>query len=50
MSFESGVQREIEVQMAADEVHWQIGIVQTLIQLLKNQVHLMEDEFRRGVD
>ena len=34
----------IEVQMAADEAHWQIGIVETLIRLLKNQLSLMEDE------
>ena len=33
-----------EVHMAADEAHWQIGIVETHIQLLKNQLSLMEDE------
>ena len=31
--------------MAAGEAHWQIGIVETHIWLLKNQLHLMEDEF-----
>ena len=39
-SFESG----IEVQMAAGEAQWQIGIVETHIRLLKNQLSLMEDE------
>ena len=37
--------RGIEGQMAAGKVHWQNGIVETHIQLLKNQLHLMEDEF-----
>ena len=36
--------RGIEVQMAAGEAHWQIGIVETHIRLLKNQLSLMEDE------
>ena len=36
--------RGIEVQLAAGEVHWQIGIVETHIRLLKNQQSLMEDE------
>ena len=35
----------IEVQLTAGEAHWQIGIVETHIRLLKKQVHLMEDEF-----
>ena len=30
--------RGIEVQMSAGEVHWQIGIVETHIRLLKNQL------------
>ena len=34
----------VEVQMAAGEAHWQIGIVETHIRLLKNQPSLMEDE------
>ena len=42
MSFESG--RGIEVQMAAGEAHWRIGIVETHIRLLKNELCLMEDE------
>ena len=37
--------RGIEVQMAAGEAHWQIGIVETHIRLLKNQLSLMEGEF-----
>ena len=37
--------RGIEVQMAAGEAHWQTGIVETLIRLMKNQLQLMEDEF-----
>ena len=37
--------RGIEFQMAAGEAHWQIGVVETHIWLLKNQVSLMEDEF-----
>ena len=49
MSFESGVQLEIEDQMAASEAHWQIEVFVTHIRPLKNQLHLMEDEFR-GVD
>ena len=36
--------RGIEVQMAAGEAHWQIGIVGTHIRLLRNQLSLMEDE------
>ena len=36
--------RGVEVQMAAGEVHWQIGIVGSHIRLLKNQLSLMEDE------
>ena len=36
--------RGIEVQMAAGEAHWQIGIVETHIRLQKNQLSLMEDE------
>ena len=36
--------RGIEVQMAAGEAHWQIGIVETHIRLLKNQLSLTEDE------
>ena len=32
----------IEVQMAAGEAHWQIGIVEARIGLLKNQLSLME--------
>ena len=36
--------RGIEVQMTAGEPHWQIGIVETHIRLLKNQLSLMEDE------
>ena len=36
--------RGIEVPMAAGEAHGQIGIVQTRIRLLKNQLSLMEDE------
>ena len=31
--------------MVAGEARWQIGIVETHIRLLKNQPHLMEDEF-----
>ena len=34
----------IEFQMAAGEAHWKIGIVETHIRLLKNQLSLMEDE------
>ena len=30
--------------MAAGEAHWQIGIVETHIRLLRNQLSLMEDE------
>ena len=30
--------------MAAGEAHWQIGIVETHIRLLKNQLSLMDDE------
>ena len=30
--------RGIEVQLAASEAHWQIGIVETHIPLLKNQI------------
>ena len=30
--------------MAAGEAHWQIGIVETHIRLLKNQLSLIEDE------
>ena len=37
--------RGIEVQMAAGEAHWQIGIVETHIRLLKNEVHQTEDGF-----
>ena len=37
--------RGIEVQMAPGEAHWQIGIVEHHIRLLKNQLSLMEDEF-----
>ena len=37
--------RGIEVQIAAGEAHWQIGIVEIHIRLLKNQLSLMEDEF-----
>ena len=37
--------RGIEVQMAAGEAHWQIGIVEHHIRLLKNPLSLMEDEF-----
>ena len=36
--------RGIEVQMAAGEAHWQIGLVDTHIRLLKNQPSLMEEE------
>ena len=36
--------RGIEVQMAAGETHWQNGIVETHLRLLKNQLSLMEDE------
>ena len=36
--------RGIEIQLAAGETHWQIGIVETRIQLLKNQLSLMENE------
>ena len=36
--------RGIEVHMAAGEAHVQIGIVETHIRLLKNQLSLMEDE------
>ena len=36
--------RGIEVPMAAGEAHWQIGIVENHIRLLKNQLSLMEDE------
>ena len=36
--------RGIDVQMAAGEAYWQIGIVETHIRLLKNQLSLMEDE------
>ena len=36
--------RGIAVQMAAGEAHWQIGIVETHIRLLKNQLSLIEDE------
>ena len=36
--------RGIEVQMAAGEAHWHIGIVDTHIRLLKNQLSLMEHE------
>ena len=36
--------RGIEVQMAAGEAQWQIGLVETRIRLLKNQLSLMEDE------
>ena len=36
--------RGIEVQMAAGEAHWQIGIVETHIRLLKNPLSLTEDE------
>ena len=39
------VARDIEVPMAAGEAHRQFGIVETHIRLLKNQIHLMEDEF-----
>ena len=39
--------RGIEVQMAAGEARWQIGIVETHIRLLKNQLSLKEDEMRR---
>ena len=36
----------IEVQIAAGDAQWQVGIVETHIRLLKeNQFHLMEDEF-----
>ena len=45
MSFESGAQPGIEVQMAADEAQWQIGIVETHIRFLKNQLSLLEAEF-----
>ena len=45
MIFERCAARRIEVQMAAGEAQWQIGIVETHIQLLKNQFSLMEDEF-----
>ena len=37
--------RGIEVKLAASEAQWQIGIVETRIRILKNQLHLMEDEF-----
>ena len=37
--------RGIEVQVAAGEAQWQIGIVETHIQLLRNQLNLMEDDF-----
>ena len=37
-SFESG----IEVQMAAGEAQWQIGIVETHIRLLKNQLTVFD--------
>ena len=36
--------RGIEVQMAAGEAHWQIGIVETHTRRLKSQLSLMEDE------
>ena len=36
--------RDMEGQMAAGEAHWQIGIVETHIGLLKNQLSLMDDE------
>ena len=36
--------RDIEGQMAAGEAHWQIGIVETHIRLLKSPLSLMEDE------
>ena len=36
--------RGIEVQMAAGEARWQIGIVETHIRLLKNQLSLKEDK------
>ena len=43
--------RGIAVQMAAGEAHWQIGIVETQIRLLKNQLSLMEDELPdRSID
>ena len=37
--------RGIEVQTAAGEAHWQIGVVETHMQLLKDQLHFMENEF-----
>ena len=37
--------RGIEIQMAAIEAHWEIGIVKTHTRLLKHQFSLMEDEF-----
>ena len=36
--------RGIEVPLAVGEAHWQIGIVETHIRLLKSQLSLMEDE------
>ena len=47
MSFEWCAARciELRVQMAAGDAHWQVGIVETHIRLLKNQLHLTEDEF-----
>ena len=36
--------RGIEVQMAAGEAHWQIGLVETHFRLLKSRLSLVEDE------
>ena len=45
MSFESGVQLEtLKFKIPAGEAHRQIGIVETHIRLLKNQLSVMEDE------
>ena len=36
--------RGIDVQMAAGDAHWQVGVVETHIRLLMNQLSLMEGE------